>query len=109
MYILKYFVLFLDSDTDKTPTKASVATMSQTEEDCILFSKVFYLGSAPIDSPRSEIETIKFISAIKQQQIVDNFHRRKFLPSINVSATDCQQTEIEVVLSLPRKFNGTVR
>jgi len=75
-----------------------------------LFNKVFYLGSAPINSPRSEIETIKYIHTIKSQlQTTDVFYREKVLPSINADAIEAQPTEIEIVLSLPRRCDGTVK
>ena len=108
--IFSSFSFLADSDTDRTPTRASLANESGGDEDCILFNNIFYLGSAPINTPRNEVETIKFISKLKsQRKATDMFHKMKILPSIRVENGDCDIVEVEVILSLPRRFEGVVR
>uniref|UniRef100_H2YCK6 Rab-GAP TBC domain-containing protein n=1 Tax=Ciona savignyi TaxID=51511 RepID=H2YCK6_CIOSA len=58
------------------------------DEDCILFNGVFYLGCASVNAPRSEVEALRTISILHDAE---------------------QQRQIEVVLSVPNRADGTVR
>ena len=62
--------------------------MVPLDKICTLFSRIIYLGAASVNAPKSEMEATKKMTILKQQQ---------------------SQNAIEIVLSVPRTSEGSVR
>ncbi|XP_038046522.1 rab GTPase-activating protein 1-like isoform X2 [Patiria miniata] len=68
-----------------SPSHVGVVPMDKI---CTLFSHIIYLGAATVNAPKSEMEATKNMAILKQQQ---------------------SQNAIEIVLSVPRTSEGSVR
>nr|CAB3265389.1 rab GTPase-activating protein 1-like [Phallusia mammillata] len=87
-------------------SQENTLSKSPDDEDCILFNGVYYLGCASVNAPRSEPEALRTISILRsQQEPSSELHRSTELPG----DTDTANKQIEIVLSIPSRADGTVR
>nr|XP_002131287.1 rab GTPase-activating protein 1-like [Ciona intestinalis]XP_026691883.1 rab GTPase-activating protein 1-like [Ciona intestinalis] len=94
----------------ETATVPSKDKLSLEDEDCILFNGVYYLGCASVNAPRSEMEALRTISILRAQQDPESSYFREFnLPGQNDTDDNPLHKQIEVVLSVPNRADGTVR
>ena len=98
----QFFYAGVDQSFPKLKDESSVV-----EEDCILFSGIFYLGCASVRSPRDEEEALKTIAILRSQQLqsAGDQNRR---PSQDFTDKDSQH-QIEIVLSIPSQADGLVK
>ncbi|XP_033643488.1 rab GTPase-activating protein 1-like isoform X1 [Asterias rubens] len=76
------------SSQDLDRLSPSRVGMVPLDKICTLFSRIIYLGAASVNAPKSEMEATKKMTILKQQQ---------------------SQNAIEIVLSVPRTSEGSVR
>lgn len=71
-----------------------------------MFNGVYYLGCASVNAPRSEPEALRTISILRDQQEPSS----KLDKSVELpGGADTENKQIEIVLSIPSRADGTVR
>lgn len=84
----------------------SKETKPKSEQDCVIFNGIFYLGCSSLNAPRSHTETLKVISILKSphQEVNNESQSNNALGDTNT----CRQ-QIEVDVSVPNRADGVVR
>ena len=76
-------IVFFAGSAPSSPT-----AITPIDKVCTLFSRIFYLGASTVNAPKSEAEVMRNMSILKSQE---------------------SETAIEIVLSVPRTAEGSVR